>query len=204
MTTPSEYAKNAAAALHQTLHVSPGDFNAEGTTAVIEQAIRNATRERETEVRTKAQERLARLLSSSPAVIYSFEATGDFTPTFVSNNIIDVFGYAPAEYLQNPSFWRDRVHPSDLARVEKAISTFFQNGVHAVEYRFRHKDGSYCWVNNEIDVAFEIGRFGFQVLHYPLNLSIKVFHRMRQETFQPVFTALFGRERRTLVEHWVV
>ena len=48
MTTPSEYAKNATAALHQTLHVSPGDFNAEGTTAVIEQAIRNATRERET------------------------------------------------------------------------------------------------------------------------------------------------------------
>ena len=47
MTTPSEYAKNATAALHQTLHVSPGDFNAEATTAVIEQAIRNATRERE-------------------------------------------------------------------------------------------------------------------------------------------------------------
>jgi adenylate cyclase len=149
MTTPSEYAKNATAALHQTLHVSPGDFNAEGTTAVIEQAIRNATRERETEVRTKAQERLARLLSSSPAVIYSFKATGDFTPTFVSNNIIDVFGYVPDEYLQDPSFWRDRVHPDDLARVEKAISTFFQNGVHAVEYRFRHKDGSYCWVNDE-------------------------------------------------------
>ena len=149
MTTPSEYAKNATAALHQTLHVSPGDFNAEGTTAVIEQAIRNATRERETEVRTKAQERLARLLSSSPAVIYSFKATGDFTPTFVSNNIINVFGYVPDEYLQDPSFWRDRVHPEDLARVEKAISTFFQNGVHAVEYRFRHKDGSYCWVNDE-------------------------------------------------------
>ena len=89
------------------------------------------------------------MLSSSPAVIYSFEATGDFTPTFVSNNIIDVFGYAPAEYLQDPSFWRDRVHPDDLARVEKAISTFFQNGVHAVEYRFRRKDGSYCWVNDE-------------------------------------------------------
>ena len=149
MTTPSEYAKNATAALHQTLHVSPGDFNAEGTTAVIEQAIRNATSERETEVRTEAQERLTRLLSASPAVIYSFKATADFAPTFISDNITSVFGYTPAEYLADPSFWRDRVHPGDLVRVEEAISAFFHNGIHAVEYRFRHKDGSYRWVNDQ-------------------------------------------------------
>jgi len=155
-TTPSEYAKDATAALHQVLRISPGDFDAEGTTAVIERAIRNATRERDTrarrqlkEVEAAAQERLARLLSASPAVVYSFKADGDFAPTFVSDNIIDVFGYVPAEYLENPSFWRDRVHADDLARVEEAIAKFFQNGVHAVEYRFRRKDGSYCWVNDE-------------------------------------------------------
>ena len=96
-----------------------------------------------------AQERLARLLSASPAVIYSFEGTGKYAPVFVSDNITDIFGYAAAEYLEDPTFWRDRVHPDDLARVEKAITKFFQNGVHAVEYRFRRKDGAYCWVNDE-------------------------------------------------------
>ena len=152
MTTSSEHANNATAALHQVLHVSPGDFDAEGAAAVIEQAIRNATREHGTRARRQlreAQERLVRLLSASPAVIYSFRATGDFAPTFVSDNIISVFGYAPAEYLEDPSFWRDRVHPDDLTRVEEAVSKFFHNGVHAVEYRFRRKDGSYCWVNDE-------------------------------------------------------
>ena len=156
MTTPSEYAQNATAALHKVLGIAPGDFDAKGTAIVIERAIKNATRERETRVRRQfteaqaaAQERLVRLLSASPAVIYSFKATGDFAPTFVSDNIIDVFGYAPAEYLENPSFWRDRVHVDDLARVEEVIAKFFQNGVHAVEYRFRRKDGSYCWVNDE-------------------------------------------------------
>jgi adenylate cyclase len=156
MTTTSEYAKSATAALHQVLRISPGDFDAERAAAVIEQAISNATRERQTRVRRQlkaaeaaAQERVARLLSSSPAVIYSFKATGNFAPTFVSDNINAVFGYAPAEYLEDPSFWRDRVHPDDLARVDDAISAFFQNGVQAVEYRFRRKDGSYCWVNDE-------------------------------------------------------
>src|SRR5947207_6893001 len=125
------------------------------TAAVIERAIRNATRERDTRARRQlkeseaaAQERLARLLSASPAVIYSFKAVGDFAPTFVSDNIIDVFGYASAEYLKNPSFWRDRVHADDVVRVEDAIGEFFHNGVQAVEYRFRRKDGSYCWVND--------------------------------------------------------
>jgi PAS domain S-box-containing protein len=153
---PSEYARNAAAALQQVLHIAPADFNVDGATAVIEQAIRNAGGERETQahrelrdVQAAAQERLGRLLSASPAVIYSFNATGDYAATFVSDNIIDVFGYAPEEYLRDPSFWRERVHPDDLARVEEAIAKFFENGVHAVEYRFRRKDGSYCWVNDE-------------------------------------------------------
>jgi len=139
-------------------------LDAEGAAAVIEQAIRNATREREAKARQQfgakarqqlkeaqsaAQERLARLLTASPAVIYSFKATGDYAPTFVSDNIVAVFGYAPVEYLENPSFWRDRVQPGELAQVEDAIAKFFQNGVHTVEYRFRRKDGSYCWVNDE-------------------------------------------------------
>src|SRR6516225_1667909 len=164
MTTPSEYARNATAALHEVLHIAPGSFDVNGASAVIEKAIRHATRERESrsrrqlsEMKTAAQERLVRLLSSSPAVIYSFKASGDFAPTFVSDNIGTVFGYTPAEYLENPSFWRDRVHPEDLPRVEETISKFFHNGVQSVEYRFRRRDGSYCWVNDAQRLVRGIG-----------------------------------------------
>ena len=156
MTTLKERARVAAATLQSTLQSAPDNYDADQTAAIVEQALKNAAREHDSlarhrlrEAQTAAQERLARLLSSSPAVIYSFNATGDFAPTFVSDNIIAVFGYAPTEYLKDPSFWRDRVHPDDLARVETEIAGFFQNGVHTVEYRFRRKDGSYCWVNDE-------------------------------------------------------
>src|SRR5215813_13964552 len=155
MHTPSEYARNAATALHQVLNIAPSHFDVDGASAVIEKVIKRATRDRESrsrrqlsEVKAAAQQRLVRLLSSSPAVIYSFKASGDFAPTFVSDNIGTVFGYTSAEYLENPSFWRDRVHPDDLARVEEVISKFFHNGVQSVEYRFRRRDGSYCWVND--------------------------------------------------------
>jgi len=62
------------------------------------------------EVQAAMREHLARLLKSSPAVIYSFKAHDDSAPTFVSDNITSLFGYAPAEYLEDPSFWRERVH----------------------------------------------------------------------------------------------
>jgi adenylate cyclase len=155
MMTAREYAKNATVALHHILHIPADEFDDDGAAAIIEQTVRHATRERDSRVRQQlkkaqaAQQRLAQLLSSSPAVIYSFKATGDFAPTFVSENINAVFGYSPGEYLEDPSFWRDRVHPDDLTGVEEAISQFFQNGIHTVEYRFRRKDGSYGWVSDE-------------------------------------------------------
>ena len=94
-------------------------------------------------------ERIAWLLSASPVVIYSFEATGDFAPTFVSDNIRDIFGYEPHEYLDSPDFWRECVHPDDLAAVEAEAAHLFRNGRHTVEYRFRRKDGTYRWVQDE-------------------------------------------------------
>src|SRR5215475_8170089 len=107
------------------------------------------SRDRAAEVQAAVQQRLVQLLGSSPAVIYSFEARGTFGPTFVSDSIKRVFGYDPLDYLQNPDFGRDRVHPEDLARVEAEVSRTFENGVNALEYRFRRKDGAYCWVKDQ-------------------------------------------------------
>jgi PAS domain S-box-containing protein len=97
----------------------------------------------------EARRRLSTLLESAPAVIYSFKASGDFAPTFVSENIKRLLGYAPREYLDNPNFWRERVHPDDLKRVETEVADLFKNGKHALEYRFRKSDGTYCWVSDE-------------------------------------------------------
>jgi PAS domain S-box-containing protein len=131
--TPSEYAKNATAALQKVLHISPRGFNASARKVAEEE-------------RAKAHARLSRLLSSSPAVIYSYKATGDFAPTFVSENIRHWLGYEPQEYLQHPDFWWSRVHADDLAAVQAGVAKLFKKGLQTIEYRFLKKDGTYCWV----------------------------------------------------------
>jgi len=102
-----------------------------------------------------AHARINHILASSPAVVYSFEATGDNTPTFVSENIRNVFGYEPSEYLEHRNFVPDRIHRDDTPNVETGLSHLFEKGHLVNEYRFRRKDGSYCWVSDELKVIHD-------------------------------------------------
>ena len=82
-------------------------------------------------------------------MIYSFKASGDYAPTFVSENIKRLLGYCPDEYLKNADFWRARVHPDDIEFVEAEQALLFERDRHTAEYRFRKKDDHYCWVSDE-------------------------------------------------------
>ena len=55
----------------------------------------------------------------------------------------------PDEYLHHADFWRGHVHPDDLDEVEAKQDELFRDGEHLAEYRFRKKDGTYCWVSDE-------------------------------------------------------
>src|SRR5947208_1908252 len=60
-----------------------------------------------------------------------------------------IFGYAPGEVVERHSWWRERVHPDDLLRVEEnadAAMHDLSSSTWANEYRFRRKDGSWASV----------------------------------------------------------
>jgi len=152
MRSSRKYAEIAAAALGKVLPGTDSGRVADIIESILAEASRDhqeEERQHVAEVEVAAEQKLARLLDASPAAIYSFRAKGDFAPTFVSANIERLFGYSPSEYLKNPNFWRERVHPEALARVEAEVGTLFQTDRQAIEYRFRRKDGSYCWVNDD-------------------------------------------------------
>jgi len=124
--------------------------DAEGKPVEIVGSWMDVTARKEAEeTREKVRSRLDLLLGAAPAVVYSFAASGDFAPTFVSDNIEGMLGYRPEEYLKDAAFWRAHVHPEDLAEVEAEQVRLFETGAHLSEYRFRKKDGSYRWVSDE-------------------------------------------------------
>ena len=96
-------------------------------------------RKRAEEAAAVARDHVEHLLKSSPAVIYSFKATGDYGPTFISHNVKDLLGYDRGEYLESPDFWRSRVHPADSPRILNEYSRLWEEGHLSIEYRFRKK-----------------------------------------------------------------
>ncbi len=96
--------------------------------------------------------RHAFLLSQSPSVIYSYSAT-DFKPTFISQNIQQLMGYLPEDYLHNKDFWANNVHPDDFETVSKELDALWHKRRGALEYRFRLKNGEYIWVNDDINIV---------------------------------------------------
>lgn len=98
------------------------------------------------------EHRLDFLLTSTPAVIYTCNAFGDFGATFVSENVQALLGYRASDYTSNPVFWAECVHPDDTKKVFAEIARVFA-GEHLVhEYRFRHQDGSYRWLRDEVNL----------------------------------------------------
>ena len=149
-------AEIAAAAVLRVLEANPGAAGVQSVSEIIELALHDAAREQEkrelrriAEVQESAHAHLSRLLNASPAVIYCREATGNFKPTFVSESVARLFDVTPGEYFDNPDLWKERVHPDDVPRIAAWINKTLEGGKRAIEYRYRRKDGSYCWVTDE-------------------------------------------------------
>ncbi len=98
---------------------------------------------------------LETLVGASPAIIYTTQVTGDYACTFVSDNLDSIMGYAPWEMRDDKKFWVKRLHPDDAGRVFAEMDGLIRQGGGALEYRFRHRDGHYIWIQDTLTVAHD-------------------------------------------------
>ena len=99
------------------------------------------------------EERLSFLLTSTPAVIYTCRVSGDFGATFISENVQSLLGYRAGEFVADPAFWAQHIHPEDAPRVFAELSHLLAQGSHEHDYRFRHQDGTYRWMHDQVRVV---------------------------------------------------
>jgi PAS domain S-box-containing protein len=69
--------------------------------------------------------------------------------TFIGGGAMEIVGYSPTEWLAEPTFWADHVHPDDRERV---IAQFVRAATAGwsfdTEYRFVANDGSVVWLRD--------------------------------------------------------
>ncbi len=68
---------------------------------------------------------------------------------FVSDGATEILGHTPREWLAEPSFWADHLHPADRQR---AVDGFMAAATHGtrfdMEYRMLAKDGTTVWLRD--------------------------------------------------------
>ena len=89
-------------------------------------------------------------LANGPAVFYTCRAEGDFGATFISPNVEKQLGYSPEDFISDPMFWLNNIHPDDKDHVLSGLASLQENKQHIHEYRFKHSDGVYIWMHDEL------------------------------------------------------
>src|SRR3990172_5409432 len=122
--------------------------------------------------------RLEFLFKVSPVMIYSSQYD-DYRFTFMSENVSLQLGHYAQEFIDNPRFWIDRVHPEDLPHILDKLSHLAEVDTMALEYRFLHKDGTYRSMYNELNLVRDTVGNPVEIIGYWVDVTEK--NRMEEE-----------------------
>ncbi|HIK10553.1 MAG TPA: PAS domain S-box protein [Oscillatoriaceae cyanobacterium M33_DOE_052] len=118
-----------------------------------------------------SQEKLSHLLASSPAVIYSGKADGNWAATFMSENVLGMTGYEAQSFLADAGFWFSHIHPEDAPTVAAEISHLLERGSHNIEYRWQHQNGTYIWIRDEMRLVRDYQGNVLEIVGYWADIS---------------------------------
>ncbi|MBN1622125.1 MAG: PAS domain-containing protein [Endomicrobiales bacterium] len=143
-----------------------------GKPAFVQGAIYDISdRKKYEEELVKTKNRLNFLIQSTPAVIFSCKIQPDYETTFISENIYKQLGYTSKEYLSDPHFWFEHIHPDDREPIIKNLDDITERGLHITEYRFLHKNGSYRWLHDESNVIYDEKENPVEIIGYVIDVT---------------------------------
>lgn len=119
----------------------------------------------------KTKKQLEALLSVGPAVIYTAEPSGDYRATFISENVKAEMGYEASDFIEDSKFWKEHIHPDDVARVIDDLKVLDEKGHYEYEYRFLHKDGTYRWMYDEVSLSYDAEGKPVEAIGYWIDIT---------------------------------
>jgi len=90
------------------------------------------------------------IISQGDIIYFQCEKTAPFSLLHITSNTKRLLGYSNEAFLKEPDLWQRCIHPEDLTEVMKKNARVTINGKQKFEYRFRHSNGEYIWICDEL------------------------------------------------------
>jgi diguanylate cyclase (GGDEF)-like protein/PAS domain S-box-containing protein len=135
---------------------SPIAFNDRDAVLML---VHDITHRRQAEEALKqSQQSYEALINSVDGIVWEADAhTYQFS--FVSRQAERILGYPTEQWLNEPTFWKDHLHPDDRERaVTFSINATKERKDHTFEYRMVAADGSIIWLRDIVTVVVEQDR----------------------------------------------
>jgi two-component system cell cycle sensor histidine kinase/response regulator CckA len=118
---------------------------------IIEQILvvtQNITERKQTDrLLRENEERYRLVLEQTGQLVYDLDLTTNILKW--SGAIEQLTGYLPSEYKISVAEWAEQIHPDDRNEAMRLLEETMESGLpYRVEYRYRRKDGSYFWVED--------------------------------------------------------
>jgi PAS domain S-box-containing protein len=101
------------------------------------------------EERQEAERKMTTLIGNLPGIAYRCENDGrDWAMRYLSPGVKRLTGYSPEELLGSEGIvFGELIHPDDVQNVKEEVDAAVLEGRrYKVEWRLRHRDGTYRWV----------------------------------------------------------
>jgi len=98
------------------------------------------------------------ILENSRQILYKLNIeTGNYE--YISSALYDILGYKPEEFYQmSAEEIKSLLHPDDIKKADTIVAKLIRNVENVnnefiIEYRFRHKNGTYKWLSDKYQIV---------------------------------------------------
>ncbi len=98
------------------------------------------------------------LVQTVDGIVWEADAE-NFQFNFISDQVMNILGFTPEEWLADPAFWQNHIHPDDREQAVRYChreTRELRN--HTFDYRMLKSDGSLVWIKDVVSVIREDGR----------------------------------------------
>jgi two-component system cell cycle sensor histidine kinase/response regulator CckA len=137
-----------------------------------------------------AQERLQRVVTSVGAVIYELDVQPDeYELRWISDALFPTLGYQTSAAYEL-GWWSNNLHPNDAVNLgRRSLVDRLHEG--AIEYRFRHVNGTYRWIRDEQRILRDVAGRPASVIGALIDVTAN--HELQDQLLQSQKVEAVGR-----------